>query len=330
MGYENKYPTKDLTRQDWLELRCSLGIGGSEVSTIFGINRFQSPIELWQEKTGKKPIEETDSEAAYWGTQLEDIVAQEYSKRTGDKVQKCNFLFKRGAQTANIDRFVLNGTSMPLVNGEFRGKKLLECKTASIYTKDQWGAEGTDAIPLYYLLQVQQYMDLLDAKECDVAVLIAGVDFRIYTVKYDAEIAAKISQKVNDFWNYFVMGDESPQPINMEEVKQFYAQTRRESIIANSEALFDYESLVEVRNKLKDLEEKETSLKDKIALYLQDKEDLIDMQGNTLVTWRAGNGRSSTKWENVLSELGLTKESPEVQKHTTVTPVRTFLVKNKK
>lgn len=332
MGFDKAIPTKDLSRQAWLDLRNIAGIGGSEVSTIFGINRYQSPVELWQRKTGKTPIVDSGSDPAYWGTVLEDLVAQEYSKRTGDKVQNCNYLLKRGAQTANIDRFVLNGNEKPFVksNGKwiFKGKKLLECKTASEYVKDQWGESGTDDIPLYYILQVHQYMDLLDADECDVAVLIGGSDFRVYTVKYDPIIAKGIQDRVVDFWNNRVLTDTAPEPINMDEVRQLYARARRESLIADDQTFDTYERLKDTKGKIKALQDTEKELKDQIAVYLGPKEDLLDLDGNTLVTWREEkNPRKTVNWKKVMKDLDLTDESPVIAEHTTESYRRTMSVK---
>ena len=72
--------------EDWLEPR-RLGIGGSDVSVVCGINKYKSPVELWMDKTGQISPQEV-GEAAYWGTQLESIVRAEFTKRTGIKVTK--------------------------------------------------------------------------------------------------------------------------------------------------------------------------------------------------------------------------------------------------
>ena len=43
--------TADLSRADWLRYR-TMGIGGSDVSVIAGINPYRSVYQLWLEKTG--------------------------------------------------------------------------------------------------------------------------------------------------------------------------------------------------------------------------------------------------------------------------------------
>ncbi|MFU1875596.1 YqaJ viral recombinase family protein, partial [Enterococcus faecium] len=73
-----------MSHQEWLVDR-KRGIGGSDVSTILGLNKYKSVYQLWLEKTGQILPIETDSEPAYWGTVLEDIVAKEFQERTGKK-----------------------------------------------------------------------------------------------------------------------------------------------------------------------------------------------------------------------------------------------------
>ena len=58
--------TEGMSYEDWLE-HSKLGIGGSDVSLVCGINRYKSPVGLWLEKTGQLPPQEA-GEAAYWGS----------------------------------------------------------------------------------------------------------------------------------------------------------------------------------------------------------------------------------------------------------------------
>ena len=42
---------KQPTREEWLAQRLT-GLGASECATVLGLNPFQSPFQLWAEKTG--------------------------------------------------------------------------------------------------------------------------------------------------------------------------------------------------------------------------------------------------------------------------------------
>lgn len=71
--------TKDLERDDWLEVRRT-GIGSSDAAAAIGLNPYQSQLELWMQKTGKVDLlpvfdPNGDTSPMFWGTMLEPIVA---------------------------------------------------------------------------------------------------------------------------------------------------------------------------------------------------------------------------------------------------------------
>lgn len=85
--------TLEMTHDEWL-LDRRKGIGGSDVATILGLNKWKSPYQLWLEKTGQIGLEHTESEPAYWGNVLEEVVAKEFQERTGKKVRRRNQVFE--------------------------------------------------------------------------------------------------------------------------------------------------------------------------------------------------------------------------------------------
>jgi predicted phage-related endonuclease len=68
---------------------------------------------------------------------------------------------------------------------EDRTHVLVECKF--VVWDFEWGADGTDEIPPYYLTQCRWYMDVFGIDVCYVAVLFGGCgEFREYVVRQDA------------------------------------------------------------------------------------------------------------------------------------------------
>ena len=72
---------KDLSHEQWLELRRS-GLGGSDASTVMGLNPYSSKLTLYADKKGILP-EKEDTERLRLGRDLEDYVAQRFSEETG-------------------------------------------------------------------------------------------------------------------------------------------------------------------------------------------------------------------------------------------------------
>ena len=103
--------TGSLTEKEWLDYRRG-GIGGSDVSIIFGVSHFRSNRELYYDKLGIKPIREMEDET--WlqkkmGHLLEDLVAEVFSKKTGLKVFEVKKMFSHPLypfMRADVDRFV--------------------------------------------------------------------------------------------------------------------------------------------------------------------------------------------------------------------------------
>ena len=189
--------TLEMTHDEWL-LDRRKGIGGSDVATILGLNKWKSPYQLWLEKTGQIDLEHTESEPAYWGNVLEEIVAKEFQERTGKKVRRRNQVFEHPLHPflrANIDRDVVGENA------------ILECKTANAFLGKEW--EGEE-VPLSYLCQVQHYMNVLNKKYCYIAVLIGGQKFIWKRVDRDQELIDMITERLVEFWETNVLDGQEP------------------------------------------------------------------------------------------------------------------------
>lgn len=69
------------TEIDWLAFRMA-GIGASEIPTILGINKWESPFSLYQKKIGAVPPDPVNL-AMRLGHMLEPVVAELYEDETG-------------------------------------------------------------------------------------------------------------------------------------------------------------------------------------------------------------------------------------------------------
>lgn len=202
--------TLEMNRIEWLQLRKS-GIGGSDASAILGFNRWKSAFQLYIEKTSDF-VEEIDNEFIYWGNVLEDVVAQEFARRTGKKVQRVNRMLRHPKypfMTANLDRRIV---------GE---KAILECKTTSTYNKDAW--EG-DEVPAAYICQLQHYLAVTGYDKAYIAVLIGGNNFVWKEVERDDEFIELMIKREKDFWENHVLADVPPSIDGSSSASEFLAK----------------------------------------------------------------------------------------------------------
>ena len=193
-----RIPTKNMSREDWLQLRRT-SIGGSDVATILGFNKYKSPYQLWLDKTGQIEIDASDpSEAAYWGNVFEKIVAEEFTRRTGAKVRNDNHMYfhrEYDFLSANVDRQVVGENA------------ILEYKTASMFLSDKWEGEN---IPDQYIFQVQHYLNVLDKEYAYIAVLVGGQKFQWKRIERDQELIDIIQERLIAFWEVNVKQNVAP------------------------------------------------------------------------------------------------------------------------
>lgn len=188
---------KGMGRLQWLLTRRQ-GIGGSDAGIIMGLNKYKTAFELWLDKTGQVLPDESAGEAAYWGNQMEEVVAKEFEKRTGKKVRRSNMMYQHPEHDfmlANVDRFIVGEDA------------LLECKTASAYLAKEWEA---DEVPATYLVQIQHYLAVTGKSKAYVAVLIGGNKFIWKEIERDEELINQIIAFELDFWETNVKGHVAP------------------------------------------------------------------------------------------------------------------------
>ena len=201
-----------MNREEWLALR-NTGIGGSDAGTVLGVNPYKTAYQLYLEKRGEIEAEDISAkEAVHFGNVLEDVVAAEYSRRTGLKVERCSTMLRHPDHPwmlGNLDRLVWEGTSRPQHKGQIRTKHLLECKTVlgRFLDKTAWGPDGTDEVPLSYMAQCQHYLAVTGAERIDLAVMMSGPEFRIYPIYRDEELIAGLIAQEGEFWRRVQSGD---------------------------------------------------------------------------------------------------------------------------
>ena len=280
--------TKDMTREQWLAERRK-GIGGSDIAAVVGASPYQTAYDVWLEKTGRA-TDDIDSDVMYWGRVLEDLIAREYTLRTDNKVRRLNVILVHPDYPfarANIDRLVMEGNRIPFIyrTGKFQTSRMLECKTAGAHMSKQWGEPGTDQIPVHYAAQVQWYLGITGLTTCDVAVLIGGQKFQLYTLHRDDEVIRSLFTAAAKFWD-LVESDTPPSPQNLKDVAALYPTDDGEPVTATGEILNKIEELQRLKNEAKEVSARIKMLELAIKEYMGDAPVLADSTGKKLCTWK--------------------------------------------
>ncbi|MEX2367695.1 MAG: YqaJ viral recombinase family protein [Pseudohongiellaceae bacterium] len=298
--------TKNMSRDAWLSIRKQ-GIGGSDAAAAMGISPYQSALELWMNKTGRTPNGEGERiigrrAPMYWGSVLEPIIAEQYSKLTGRKVRRVNSVL----QHPDADkRWMLANLDFAIVGSE--DTHILECKTAGEFGAKHW----KDGVPDYVMCQVQHQLAVTGKRAADVCVLICGQELQIHRIKRDDELIAAIILMERDFWQQ-VLDDTPPEPDGSdsaaEALQRLYPYDNGTTLDwrDNPDTNGQFTRLVETRSKLETLNHYEAQLKQALQMQLGEATKAKLEDGH--ITWRRSKDSTS------LDAAKLQEEHPDMHK----------------
>lgn len=261
---------------DW-HARRRTGIGGSDAPAVMGLSPWATPYRIWAEKAGEpvEPVETT--EEMRWGTIMEPLVLRRYAEVTGCDVRPASF-----ARHPEIEWMIGNFDATTETG-------IVEAKTAR--TAQGWGEPGTDEIPEPYLIQVHHYLIVSGAQACDVAVLIGGSDFRIYTVEPDEAIHKELIRAESLFWQR-VRDREPPDPVSITDAQARWGRIKSAGeVAAGGKEIAAWAMACEAHEKIKLYQGLLEGSKLVLANALADRGDtLIGPEGKPICTWKLDRG----------------------------------------
>lgn len=303
---------QSMSRAEWLDIRRK-GIGGSDAAAICGVNPWRGPLSVYLSKIGEAPDADAN-EAMEWGTELEDTIAKVFSRRTQQKVKRCNMILQHNDydfMLANVDRFTLDDEE-----GEWG---VLEVKNVGEYRREDW-ADG--AVPEYYEIQGQHYMAVTGANYVWFAPLIGGNKMQPVKVMRNERAITSLIKIERDFWH--LVETRTPPPIDdsveaTKVLKALYPRSEKTSVVLDSKLV---ENLRRLREQKSDLERELRGLENQIKLQMAEAEEAyIPGAEKPVITWKGGT-------VPIFQEKLFKAEHPELaQKYMKETSTRRFLPK---
>lgn len=301
-----------ITREQWLEYRRS-GIGGSDASTIVGLNPYSSLYYLFCDKMGALP-EKEDNEAMRQGRDLEQYVANRWMERTGKRVKRNNTMWRSTVwpwMLADIDREVV---------GENAG---LECKTTSVYNKHDFaGGE----IPLTYYVQCQHYMAVMGFDRMYLAVLVLNRGFYDFVIERDEEEISSLAAAEGEFWDR-LQREEPPEldgsDATMTALKQLYPEEDSGlELTLPSDTASELKQFQHIQEAITDLQNERDAIKARTMARMG--EAALAVAQDMTCSW-------VTRRRTSVDTAALKKEFPEIyRKYLKTTEYRVFSVRDRK
>lgn len=249
----------------WLGSRKA-GVGGSDMSTILGLNSFKTPYELWLEKTGRvEPEDISDKWAIVKGNALEN----ELRKRFRAKHPEMLVTDGTDKQFIARERLYLRASLDGILQGDDGSFGILEIKTAGNRRAGDWhDGNGNLRIPPYYLAQVEFYA-LVTGWTWGVVYAAIGDDEPVeIPFRADVEDMAAIDKAAADFWQFVTTG--TPPQLTAGDVQKAFPEPTPDIVDESADDdLYDllarYES---TSNRAKDLKNEQKELQEQIILRI--------------------------------------------------------------
>ena len=237
--------------KEWFEYRKS-GIGGSEVATVLGLNKFDTVTRTFYEKIGAIEPRQFDNARMFFGRYMEDNIAELWKYYDGTPEGWIeNYKNKKIIRDCRaVNGFVVNPSypwlfasldrvqnikgGINLIQGTpLKTEAVLEIKTLSYWSAQMW----TDQIPISYLLQIHQYMIVLETNYAEIAILKDGNEFIVEKYERDDNLCEKIIDISKAFWFNRVVPAQQAHAKKVEAEKQgnILESEKYEAIIQNLE-----------------------------------------------------------------------------------------------
>lgn len=204
----------------WFAARAR-GITATDMTKIMGCSQYGNAVSVWAEKLGR--WDDEAGEAAWWGTEIEPLLAKRWTLQTGVHTREIGVLahIEHPTHIASLDRLNLG-----CPDGD--APCALEIKTRSAFVRHQWRSEIPDDV----YVQTQWQMHVTGYDHVHVAVLFGGNTPEFHRVDVDHEDVDLFVREADRVWQHVLdntQPEAMPNRLALDVLDRLYA--RREGQI---------------------------------------------------------------------------------------------------
>ena len=301
----------EMTRSEWL-LNRQKGIGGSDISAIIGLDRFMSPLQIYESKV--MPIgEEKETKFMEAGKMLEDAIAKWYSLKTKVILMRCS---EDSYSHPEYPHFMASPDRMIVAPHADAYDEIGVAEIKNTYLRIDEPLES-------WLCQLQWYLFILDKKVGTIIWLTQGNTLEYRDVQRNDELIEYLKEEADKFWREHVLAKVPPPPISLDDIHRTYKISRPGQAVPVNSAVYDLCcQLADVKGMIAEKELEKDSLEAQIKLVLCDGEILV-YGDEILATWK------TTYPKPKFDEKGFSSQHPDLysQHLKDSAPYRRFLLK---
>ncbi|MGD9276276.1 MAG: YqaJ viral recombinase family protein [Candidatus Pacearchaeota archaeon] len=300
-------------------------IGGSDISAIFGYNKWKTALDIYNEKTSdeiKQNGNTIDNNYIDWGNEDEPILLSKFEREICLKVKQnvpIRYHDKYDFLAANVDGIAFDLDEI----------YILEAKSIC-RTHDEWGDPVNDInynlisnnqlkqkrgqIPAQYLFQVAYYCAIYNSTKAYILVRFGNhLPMCVYQYNRDHDFENHIIENAKNFWVNHIQKKIPPKPQTYDDVKELYKNAiKQKEIIINNDIIDKYIEMTELQKQYNDLERKIKKYKKELLLNIEDAEIINNLAHQTIFTCptitseRIDNNKLKEKYPDVARDCSYT------------------------
>lgn len=294
----------DAPRERWLAARRR-GLGGSDASTVVGVNRWGSRYELWLDKTGRLSEKQVSARMEA-GLRMEPVLRQWFTDKQGIAIRQQGLVASRQRpwQLVSLDGLTEDGG-------------IFESKCTNWRLAEEW---DDDQVADHAEVQAQHGLAVTGRTHAWVVALIDGWDFQIRRVERDDKLIEAITEMESDFWHGNVLADRQPdiEPNALDVIKARYALIEGETVAGDPTVI---EPLIDAWNTARQGEKDAEAIRRVIEGQLRDEigtAETLALLGEKRLTCKANGTFASSRFiadnPELAAELTVDKPALDVDR----------------
>jgi putative phage-type endonuclease len=282
-----------------LDVDRSEFLGGSDAAAVMGLSPWATPVELWQQKTGRAPkpkVTQARQRMFDRGHKLEPFIRDMVIDKLRDQGLDVELLTSNARYTdpehaflrceVDFELLLRGSTVIGSKIVEFKGEHInADAKSVSGFARQKWGDVDTEDVPIEYAAQFMHGLMVTGRRYCLVAALRSFDEVDIFWNVRDDETIAGMRQRLVRFWVDHVQTNRAPDPIDFDDIKALFPTDDGGAVEATKDIAEKVDQLRKTRADIKRLQEIDEALTFELGNYIRPR------------TWLTVNGRPVMSWK---------------------------------
>lgn len=282
-----------------LDVDRSEFLGGSDAAAVMGLSPWATPVELWQQKTGRAPkpkVTQARQRMFDRGHKLEPFIRDMVIDKLRDQGLDVELLTSNARYVdpeysflrceVDFELLLRGSTVIGSKIVEFKGEHInADAKSVSGFARQKWGDVDTEDVPIEYAAQFMHGLMVTGRRYCLVAALRSFDEVDIFWTVRDDETIAGMRQRLVRFWVDHVQTTRAPDPIDFDDIKALFPTDDGGAVEATKDIAEKVDRLRKTRDEIKRLQEIEEALAFEVGNYIRPR------------TWLTVNGRPVMSWK---------------------------------